>query len=573
MSSTRRRRLLPGRPGRRTRGTRRKPPRRGRGSRRSTRRSRRWRRSSGRAEAAARRRKEAAARREAEQRRDDAKWKERAKTREAAFGLLPGGVELYLAHLADLDPKWNVNDNHATTRGNVDAALNAAESDARRLERLRGVLSDEAAAARYRQQLGKGAGRVRTADLDEALAPAEALHRRVSRLRELFATPGGDAAFFTALKDRNPSWSRTGTPIDIERALDVAGRSRDRRQAATLEHRVVLEAEQEFPDVPSTAWRRTGEGFNEFTDIGRPGRRLTQTLSDRARALAIAAEQPEPPASPGLVKRLFEWVRERVQKMLHRLRPSRARHRQERSGGGDVEPARVAAAERARQERRQAHKLITAARAAARKCGDIPLATDTVISVAESISARPGTSAAHRAVLEQIREAAPRSSLTTEATALRRWCRAVKDAAADQRHQQALREWEAESWPRRRMAGRPKREHPGPPNRHEVAAARDQLAGVVRSAMMTELEKLMPQPRPASPPADGARTPPVAAAAHRDQSPLPSRQLQSDGQVERPAEGQRQVPVRTRDTRPKPAPTTSPPRPPAPRDRGHEPGR
>ena len=526
-----------------------------------------------RAEAAARRRKEAAARREAEQRRDDAKWKERAKTREAALGLLPGGVELYLAHLADLDPKWNVNDNHATTRGNVDAALNAAESDARRLERLRGVLSDEAAAARYRQQLGKGAGRVRTADLDEALAPAEALHRRVSRLRELFATPGGDAAFFTALKDRNPSWSRTGTPIDIERALDVAGRSRDRRQAATLEHRVVLEAEQEFPDVPSTAWRRTGEGFNEFTDIGRPGRRLTQTLSDRARALAIAAEQPEPPASPGLVKRLFEWVRERVQKMLHRLRPSRARHRQERSGGGDVEPARVAAAERARQERRQAHKLITAARAAARKCGDIPLATDTVISVAESISARPGTSAAHRAVLEQIREAAPRSSLTTEATALRRWCRAVKDAAADQRHQQALREWEAESWPRRRMAGRPKREHPGPPNRHEVAAARDQLAGVVRSAMMTELEKLMPQPRPASPPADGARTPPVAAAAHRDQSPLPSRQLQSDGQVERPAEGQRQVPVRTRDTRPKPAPTTSPPRPPAPRDRGHEPGR
>ena len=108
-----------------------------------------------RADAAARRRKEAAARREAEERRDDAKWKERAKAREAALGLLPGGVELYLAHLADLDPKWNVNDNHATTRGNVDAALDAAESDARRLERLRGVLSDEAAAARYRQELSR----------------------------------------------------------------------------------------------------------------------------------------------------------------------------------------------------------------------------------------------------------------------------------------------------------------------------------------------------------------------------------------------------------------------------------
>ena len=513
-----------------------------------------------RADAAARRRKEAAARREAEQRRDEAKWKERAKDRETALGLLPGGVELYLAHLADIDPKWNVNDNHATTRGNVDAALGAAESDARRLERLRGVLTDEAAAARYRQQLGKRGGRITTADLDEALAPAEALRRRVSRLRELFATPGGDAALFTALADRNPSWSRTGTPIDIERALGVAKRSRDRRQAATLEHRVVLEAEQQFPGASSAAWRRTGERFDELTDTGRPGRRLTQTLSDRARALAIAAERPEPPAPPGLVKRLFEWVRDRVRKMLHRLRPPKAAHHQDRSPGGDLQPARAAAAERARREQRQARKLITAALAAARKWGDISLATGTAVSVAESISARPGMSAAHRAVLERIREAAPRSSLTTEAAALRRRCRAVKAAAADQRHQQALGEWETQSWTNRRMTGRPRREHPGPPSRHDLAAARDELAGVVRSAMMTELEKLMPQRRPAFPPADGARTPPAKAAAHRDQH-----------QVERPAEGQRQAPVRTPDTRPKPA--TSPPRSPAPRDRGHEPGR
>ena len=532
-----------------------------------------------RADAAARRRKEAAARREAEQRRAEAKWEEKKweenrKARETALGRLPGGVDLYLANLADLDPKWNVKGNIATTPGNVDAALDAAESDARRLERLRGVLSDEAAAARYRQELGRRAdGRFRTADLDEALAPAEALRKRVSRVRELFAMPGGDAAFLTALKDRNPSWSRTGTPTDIDRALDFAERQLDRRQAATLEHRVVLEAEQEFPDVPSTAWRRTREGFNEFTDIGRPGRRLTQTLSDRAGALAIAAERPEPSASPGLVKRLFEWVRERVQKMLHRLRPSRAAHRQDRSGGGGVEPARAAAAERARQERRQARKLITAARAAARKWGDIPLATDTVISVAESISARPATSAAHRAVLEQIKEAAPRSALSTEAAGLKRRCRDEKDAAADVRHQQALSEWKAQSWPQRRMTGKPKREHPDPPNRHEVAAARDELVGVVRSAMITELEKVMPPPRSASPPADGARTPPVAAAAHRDEPPPPSRPVQGDGQVEPPAEGQRQFPVRTRDTRPKPAPATSPPRRPAPRDRGHEPGR
>ena len=117
---------------------------------------------------------------------------------------------------------------------------------------------------------------------------------------------------------------------------------------------------------------------------------MSQTLSDRARARALAAERPEPPASRGLVKRLFAWLRERVQKMLHRLRPSKAAHRQDRSPGGDVEAERVAAAERAARDRRQAQELITAARAAARKWGDIPLATDTVVSVAESISARPG---------------------------------------------------------------------------------------------------------------------------------------------------------------------------------------
>ena len=208
-----------------------------------------------------------------------------------------------------------MNGNKTTTCANIDAALAAAESDDTRLGRLRDVLSDEAAAAGYREECGKAAaGRFTTPDLDNAVAAAEALRKRVSRVRELFATPGGDATLLTALEDRNPSWSHTGTPTDIERALDVAERRLDRRQAATLEHRVVLEAEQQFPNVPAAAWRRTGEGFHEFTDSGRPGRRLARTLADRAGAVAIAAERPEPPTPPGLVKRLFEWVRERVEK-------------------------------------------------------------------------------------------------------------------------------------------------------------------------------------------------------------------------------------------------------------------
>ena len=519
------------------------------------------------ADAAARRRedaerREAQRRREADRRREDTKWKAKAKDRETALGLQPGGVELYLAHLADIDPKWNVGGNQETTRRNVDAALGAAETDAVRQERLGAVLSDEDAVACYRRRLGKGDGRFTTADIDAALAPAEALQVRVSRLRELFAAPGGDAALIAALYRRSPSWPDAATPIDIERAMGVASRSRDRRQEASWQHRVVLEAERNFPNVPAAAWRPAGERFDAFTDVGRTGRSITETLADRACALAIAAERPEPPPAPGLVKRLFEWVRERVEKMFGRLRPSQPAQREDRAHpppGTDVQPAPAAAAER---ERSQAGKLVAAARAAARRWGDVPLATDTVVSVAESLSARAGMGAAHRAVLARIREVAPRSSPATEAAALWRRCLAVKDAAADQRHQQAVREWEAHTWARRRLAGKPRREHPDAPSRRELAAAREELTSIVRSAIINELNMLPAQRQPASRPADVAPPPPAAPTARRDQHP-----------AHRFAEGQRPTPVRTPDKQPEQAPARSPGRSPAPRDRGHVPSR
>ena len=401
------------------------------------------------------RRAEAAARREAERRRAEAKRDEERQARRTALVGVPGGVELFLAHLADLDPKWNVDGNDATTGGNIDTALDTAESDETRLGRLRDVLSDEAADARFRQQLGRCGGRFTTADLDDAVATAEALRRRVSRVRELFAAPGGDAALVAALDDRSPSWSHTGTPTDIERALDVAERRLDRRQAASWEHRVVLDAEQQFPNVPSAGWRQTGECFLDFTDTGRPARRLTQTLSDRARAVAIAAERPEPPAPPGLVKRLFEWVRERVERLLGRFRLSPAAHRQDRSPGGDVEPARAAATEREPAARDLAGRLIAAARAAARRWGNTTPATDTLISAAASIGARRETPASQRAVLEQINwETAPPVGRSTEAAGVRHRCLVEREAAADQRHRQAVGEWSA--LPRRRRWFTPK---------------------------------------------------------------------------------------------------------------------
>ena len=523
-----------------------------------------------RADAAARQRQEADARREAERRRAEAKRDEERKARRTALVGVPGGVELFLANLADLDPKWNMDSNDATTGGNIDAALDAAESDARRLGRLRGVLSDEAADARFRQQLGRCGGRFTTADLDDAVATAEALRKRVSRVRELFAAPGGDAALVAALDRRSPSWSHTGTPTDIERALDVAERRLDRRQAASWEHRVVLDAEQQFPNVPSAGWRQTGECFLDFTDTGRPGRRLTRTLSDRARAVAIAAERPEPPAPPGLVKRLFEWVRERVERLLGRLRPSKAAHHEDRSPGRDVEPARAAATEREPAARDLAGPLIAAARTAARQWGNTTPATDTLISAAASIGARRETSASQRAVLEQInRETAPWVGRSTEAAGLRGRCSAEKDAAADQRHQHALGEWSALPRRRRWMTRRPERESPRPPSEQEVAVARAELFGVVRTAMAAELERVMPRPRPSSEP---ARTPPAETMRCRDAPSPPSRApLRSDGEVARPAEGQRPVQAPTHDTLSRPAPATLPPGRPRRRDRGQEP--
>ena len=593
LSSTRRRRPLPARRGRRTRGTRRKRPRRGSRSRRSTSRSRRWRRSSGEPKRRPGGKRPHAAKRSGPgPRRSGRSGKRRGKPAERLSPTCPGAWSCSSQNwpISIRSGTWT-----ATTRRRARTSIRPSTPPSRTTR----VSGGFATCCRTRrptpgsvEELDRHAGRFGTADIDRALAAAErdreerrqaeaaerkrraATGRRVSRLEQLLSAPGGSEAFFAALDAQKPSWRQTGTrPSDIDRALDVAERGRDADEAPPWRHRLVLEAERAFPGAASTAWRDAGAGFNRSTEIGRQAGSVSQTLSDRARARALAAERPEPPASRGLVKRLFDWLRERVQKMLGRLRPSKAAHHQDRSPAGDAEATRAAAAERAARDRRQAQELITAARAAARKWGHIPLATDTVVSVAESISARPGTPAAQRAVLEQINwETAPLVGRSAEAARLRIRCQGEKAAAADERHRQALSEWSALPRRRRWMTRRPQRESPDPPSRQEVAAARGELVGVVRSAMITELEKVVPQAA-AGLSARGRRPDPAAAAtAHRDERPPLSRPVQGDGRVERPAEGQRHGPVHARDTRPKPAPATSPPRPPARRDRGHEPG-
>ena len=357
-----------------------------------------------------------------------------SKARVEALGT--GGLDLYHAHLADIDPKWGVDGNATTTRGSQDAALSAAESDGARLERLRAALSDEAAAARYREVLGDSPGQFDTADLDRALAAGErareeraarraadldtatekaqaaavrskvnlhpdgvravyetgethaaglaaverttealdaaadqhlptgtvidawkanssapggiaaalaaataaarleeeraeaaerkrqaAIEKRNSRVKQLLADPASADALIEALEAEDPSWRSGTSPARIDRALDIAERDADRREVATRRHReheVVLETERRFPDATSTACQFAGGRFDGTTEVGRAGRCVSQDLSDRALVRAHAAETAEPPASRNLVQRLYDWLRDRLERLFGR---------------------------------------------------------------------------------------------------------------------------------------------------------------------------------------------------------------------------------------------------------------
>ena len=355
-----------------------------------------------------------------------------AKARVEALGI--GGLDLYHAHLADVDAKWGVDGNAATTRGNQDAALSAAESDGARLGRLRAALSDEVVAVRYREVLGYSPDRFDTADLDRALAagererearasaarraaaldtateaaqaaaarskvtlhpdgvravyktgethaaglaavermtevldaaakqelPAEtiiaacnrsgpdrisavlavatararleeerasaarqaAIEKRNSRVKRLLADPASADALIEALEAEDPSWRSGIRPARIDRALDVAERDPGPRLPATRrrhqEHEVVLEAEQRFPDATSTACQYASGRFDGTTEVGRAGRRVSQDLSDRVLVRAHAAEKAEAPASRNLVQRLYDWLRDRLERLFSR---------------------------------------------------------------------------------------------------------------------------------------------------------------------------------------------------------------------------------------------------------------
>ena len=143
-----------------------------------------------------------------------------------------------------------------------------------------------------------------------------AAEQRVARLKRLFAVPGGDKLFFAALDARKPRWRERGTvPADIDVALDMAEPRVDRRQPASAEHAVIVDAERTFQDASSEDWGQAGDRFPK----GSPHARLSQRLSDRTRACALAAEREEPPATPALAQRIVIWLRAQVDRLLERL--------------------------------------------------------------------------------------------------------------------------------------------------------------------------------------------------------------------------------------------------------------
>ena len=168
----------------------------------------------------------------AEAKRQAETWNEEKADRIEKLRALPGGLDLYHAHLADRAPKWSLTENTPPSRELDEAALAAAELDDTRLKRLRGVLSDESDAACYQEVLDQAVGQFKTSDVDNALAAGEKARaeretqqweeRRDARVKELRALPGGIDLYLAHLADLDPKWDRTRNRKSSRENIDAA---------------------------------------------------------------------------------------------------------------------------------------------------------------------------------------------------------------------------------------------------------------------------------------------------------------------------------------------------------------
>ena len=290
--------------------------------------------------------REAEAKRQAEQERETRQWEEQRDADVQALKLLSGGMDLFHAHLADFDPKWDSKRNNKSSRENIDAALAAAGSDIARLARLRDVLSKEVDAARYREELGKVAGQFRTSDLDRALAAAEqgreeretrlweeqkaARVRREARHQMVSDTPGGDERL------RAAGWEKARTDSGQERVLTTVERDLtadfDRREKA-------LRTDNQGDEFLRRARLAVLVADREAATLAERGRVIERAEMDREAARRQAERQQEE-----------EAARRREEEAARQREEEAARQQEEAARRREEEAARQQQEERQRRE-------------------------------------------------------------------------------------------------------------------------------------------------------------------------------------------------------------------------------
>ena len=303
--------------------------------------------------------REAEAKRQAEQEREARLWEEQRDAGLQVLAGLPGGMDLYHAHLADLDPKWDSKRNKRSSRENIDAALAAAGSDAGRLGRFRVVLSDKVDAARYREELGKVAGQFRTSDLDRALAAAEqgreeretrlweeqkaARVRREARHQMVSDTPGGDERL------RAAGWEKARTDSGQERVLTTVARDLtadfDRREKA-------LRTDNQGDEFLRRARLAVLVADREAATLAERGRVIERAEMDREAARSQAERQQKEEAAR---RREEEAARQQKEEAARRREEEAARQQKEEAARRrEEEAARQREEEAARQREEEA---------------------------------------------------------------------------------------------------------------------------------------------------------------------------------------------------------------------------
>ena len=208
---------------------------------------------------------------------------------------------------------------------------------------------------------GSGSGRTLTQRwqiIDRAESwREEDLTECVSRVAAQFDARGGDEVLFAALdKQKKPGWRKQETlSAVLDQALAAVEKEPDRREEAPW-HDVVLKAEQKFPHATSQTWHEAGDGIDRSTVIDRHAGSISQTLSDRARVRALAAEESEPAPARNLVQRVIDWLRAQVERLLReRVAAAEAEDRRKReAAAAAARQQREAAAAAARQQREAA---------------------------------------------------------------------------------------------------------------------------------------------------------------------------------------------------------------------------